>query len=119
MPAPLQERLLEPYEMKDRASIFETDDIDVSRFKPKAAPGSPVPIDQVRTISEASRFPSRAAKRPPRIHRTGRTLQFNCRATPETVEAFYSIADQHGWLVSETLENALAALQRELKGDRE
>ena len=28
----------------------------------------------------------------------------------------YAIADQQGWLVGETLEHALAALQRELEG---
>jgi hypothetical protein len=30
------------------------------------------------------------------------------------VEALYAIADRQGWLVDETLERALAALQREL-----
>jgi hypothetical protein len=68
----------------------------------------------------SSRFPSReakpAARRPPRIHRTGRTMQFNARTTPQTVEALYAIADQQSWLVGETLEHALAALQRELAG---
>ena len=52
---------------------------------------------------------------PPRIHRTGRTMQFNARTTPQTVEALYAIADQQGWLVGET-PHALAALQRELGG---
>jgi hypothetical protein len=28
------------------------------------------------------------------IHRTGRTMQFNARAKPETVEALYAIADR-------------------------
>jgi hypothetical protein len=41
-------------------------------------------------------------------------MQFNARAKPETVEALYAIADRQGWLVGETLEHALAALQREL-----
>ena len=74
--------------------------------------------DLVRVVSEAAQFPSREAipRRPPRIYRTGRTMQFNARATPETVEAFYAIADQQGWLVSEALEQALAALKRELAG---
>ena len=77
-----------------------------------------VSADRIARVAEASRFPSREAipRRPPRIHRTGRTMQFNARATPETVEAFYAIADRQGWLVSETLEHALAALQRELAG---
>jgi hypothetical protein len=43
-------------------------------------------------------------------------MQFNPRTTPQTVEALYAIADQLGWLVGETLEHALAALQRELAG---
>ena len=43
-------------------------------------------------------------------------MQFNAREVPQTVEAFYAIADQQGWLVSEALERALATLQRELEG---
>jgi hypothetical protein len=37
------------------------------------------------------------------------------RHDPREFEAFYAIADQ-GWLVSEALEHALAALKRELAG---
>ena len=55
-------------------------------------------------------------RRPPRIHRTGRTMQFNARTTPQTVEALYAIADRQGWLVGETLEHALAGPLRELAG---
>ena len=106
----------------ERASIFAGDDaLDLSGFAPKSGPEpSEVSAELVRAIAEASRFPSREAKprmrRPPRIHRTGRTMQFNARTTPQTVEALYAIADQQGWLVGETLEHALAALQRELAG---
>jgi hypothetical protein len=57
--------------------------------------------------------------RPPRIYRTGRTMQFNARAKPQTIEALYAIADKQGWLVGETLEHALAALQRELALERQ
>jgi len=107
---------------KERASIFDSEDLDVSGFAPKAdREPNPVPAGLVREIAEASRFPSREAKatlqparRPPRVHRTGRTVQFNARATPQTVEALYAIADRQGWLVGETLEHALSALQREL-----
>jgi hypothetical protein len=109
----------------ERASIFAGDDtLDVSAFAPKAVHElNEVSAELVRGIAEASRFPSREAKasyavprRPPRIHRTGRTMQFNARTTPATVEALYAIADRQGWLVGETLERALAALQRELTG---
>jgi hypothetical protein len=41
-------------------------------------------------------------------------MQFNARTTPPTVEASYAIADRQGWLVGETLEHTLAALEREL-----
>jgi hypothetical protein len=115
--------------MKNRASIFEAEELDVSSFAPKASESETVvPIAQVRAIAEASQFPSREAPRPqpvsnscqnigrrePRRHRTGRTAQFNARTTPETVAAFYAVADRMRWLVGETLERALAALQREL-----
>ena len=102
---------------KTPSSIFDGGDLDVSGFGPKSAAAG-VSADVVRLVSEASRFPSREAipRRPPRIYRTGRTMQFNARATPETVEAVYAIADRQGWLVSEALERALAALQRELEG---
>ena len=43
-------------------------------------------------------------------------VMVNARTTPETVAALYAIADQQHWLVGETLEHALAALQRELEG---
>ena len=125
-----------------RASILDSvdddaaDDLDLSRFQPKAGPDKDaLPAEQVRAIAEASNFPSREPKprhapappeehatasapvmprRQPRRHRTGRTMQLNARTTPQTVEAFYAIADAQGWLVGETIEHALAALQREL-----
>jgi hypothetical protein len=108
---------------KERASIFDSEELDISGFAPKADhEPNPVPAGVVREIAEASRFPSREARpttppparRPPRIHRTGRTMQFNARAKPETIDALYAIADRQGWLIGETLEHALAALQREL-----
>ena len=43
-------------------------------------------------------------------------MQFNTRTTPETVNAIYALADAQGWLIGETIEHALAALQRELAG---
>jgi hypothetical protein len=106
-----------------RASIFGDDDLDVSGFVPKVGPDrSAPPADQVRKVGEASNFRSREAakpaaetsKRTPRRHRTGRNVQFNVKASQETVDAFYAISDGHGWVLGETLEKALAALQREL-----
>jgi hypothetical protein len=43
-------------------------------------------------------------------------IQGRRRTTPQTVQALYRIADEQGWLVGETLERALAALQVEARG---
>ena len=103
-----------------RASIFEDDDLGLGAFKPKQAPDTAAPpADQVRAVAEAAQFRSREQapvpqKRAPRRHRTGRNVQFNVKAAQETVDAFYRISDAKGWVLGETLEHALAALQREL-----
>jgi hypothetical protein len=112
---------------KERASMFDSDEpVPDSVSSPKTA--YELNDEIVRVVAKGSRFPSREtmanrpaeaaipARRPPRIHRTGRTMQFAARTTPQTVEGMYAIADQKGWLVGETLEHALAALQRELTG---
>jgi hypothetical protein len=36
------------------------------------------------------------------------------KASQEAVAAFYAISDQQGWVLGETLDHAVAALQREL-----
>jgi hypothetical protein len=108
--------------MSARPNLFEDeDDLDLSAFSPKsgAALNAP-PVDQVRTVTEAARFPSRQAStapepRKPRRWRTGRTAQFNCRITPEAFAAFYAIADQQNWTMGATVEHALAALKEKLR----
>ena len=109
-----------------RASIFEEDaDIDVSGFAPKPAPDPEAPhAEQIREVSEKAKFRSRepkvlpekqvTTKREQRRYRTGRNVQFNLKASQETVDGFYAIADRQGWVLGETLEHALAALKREL-----
>jgi hypothetical protein len=106
-----------------RPNIFdEASELDVSSFGPKPAPDlAAPPIDQVRAVTAAANFQSREPAATPtprqaRRYRTGRTAQFNVRTTPATVDAFYAIADRKGWKVGETLERALAALERELAG---
>ena len=101
-----------------RASIFEDDDLPAMPEPPRPAP------EQVRALSEAANFRSQEpqptslspAKRKPRTYRTGRTAAFSAKTTPETVDTLYAIAERQGWKVGETLERALAALQRELAG---
>jgi hypothetical protein len=106
-----------------RASIFADDELDVSSFSPKTgADQSAPPAEKVKTVAEEARFHSREPKpaaaaepkRTPRRHRTGRNIQFNVKASQETLDAFYAITDRQGWVLGETLEHALAALQREL-----
>lgn len=110
-----------------RASIFEeAEDLDLSGFAPKPPSKAAAPApERVREVSEAAKFHSREAKvvapaivsppkREQRRYRTGRNVQFNVKAAQETVDAFYAVADRQGWVLGETLEHALAALQRDL-----
>lgn len=114
-----------------RASIFEDDEtaeLDVSGFAPKSAPEPAPPPEAVREVSEAAKFPSRAPPkraavptpvpapppRKPRLYRTGRNVQFNAKISQQTYDAIYAISDRQSWVLGETLEHAMAALQREL-----
>ena len=107
--------------MSARPNLFEEDDdLDLSAFAPRPAPAvNAPPAEQVRSVTEAARFPSRQAAatpepRKPRRWRTGRTAQFNCRITPEAFAEFYAIADQQNWTMGATVEHALAALREKL-----
>jgi hypothetical protein len=103
-----------------RASIFDADDLDIGGFAPRTGRDTTAPPpEQVRAVAEAAQFRSREQavappKRVQRRHRTGRNVQFNVKASQETVDAFYAISDTKGWVLGETLEHALAALKREL-----
>jgi hypothetical protein len=118
-------------------------DIDISGFKPRTAAKPAAPPDQVKVISETASFVSRepapsipqaapglVARAPvarsadktitrepimrePRRHRTGRNTQLNIKARAEAIERFYAIADRHGWVLGETFERAIAALERD------
>ena len=108
---------------EQRASIFGTDDLDVGAFKPKPAAEPAAKPEQVREVSEAASFRSREPKPEPtaqpvrreqRRHRTGRNVQLNIKARAEAVEGFYAIADRQNWVLGETFERAIEALNREL-----
>jgi hypothetical protein len=97
-------------------------DLDLSDFKPTAAKKPKIKADAVRKVSEANNFPSRAAAKPKaaeapaafmqRRRRTGRNVQFNIKATRETIARFTAIADKNGWVFGEVLERALDALEQ-------
>jgi hypothetical protein len=104
-----------------RASLFGQDsDLDLSDFKPKRA----AKPEQVRDIAEQAGFRSReaaptvvaveSAPREQRRYRTGRNVQLNLKVRRETVDAFYKISDERGWVLGEAFEHAVAALQKEL-----
>jgi len=108
--------------------------IDISGFNPRTAAKPAAQPDQVKAVSETANFVSRdpiraplqpapAARasqevqrepttREPRRHRTGRNIQLNIKARADTIERFYALADRYGWVLGETFERAVAALER-------
>lgn len=96
---------------KQRANLGFGDALaDLSAFVPisKTAPKD----KSTEKAAVASGFVSREPKAPEqtqqqRRRRTGRNVQFNIKAKPETIEAFYEIADANGWGLGETLEHAV------------
>ena len=93
---------------------------DLGSFDPKAQPPStPRPAkEDVVEAARAAGFRSREPKalEPPkaqRRRRTGRNVQFNIKATAETIAAFCDIADRNGWGLGETLERAVQMLKTE------
>ena len=52
------------------------------------------------------------------LRATGRTLQLNIKATAKTKTDILRIAKQQGWLVSEVVEHAVAALVEKHKADK-
>ena len=104
--------------MNERTSIFDSDPIDISSFKPKTnMPSGPAPgeIDSISNGKFQSREPDRpSAKRPPMVYRTGRNLTFSVKTAPATAEAFYEIATRMGWKANETFERAVEALKEKV-----
>lgn len=104
---------------------------DLDDFAPQGAP-KPVPAAAIDEIAEASGFPSRKAAAPkapepaakkvppsakassparqPRRRTTGRNRQINIKATEETIETLYRVADEMDLPLGAVLERALEAL---------
>jgi hypothetical protein len=117
--------------MSERASIFD-DEFDVSGFAPRQeGREGGTPPEVVRAVSEAAQFrsreparqtppvegPSALPRREPRRYRTGRNTQLNVKVRAETLDSFYALADEKGWVLGETLERALAALRKNLAAE--
>lgn len=110
--------------MAERAGLFEdADDFDVSTFTPKKpSKQADPPSEAIRAVAEGAQFksrepdsiPAKPARKPQRRRRTGRNLQLNVKVSASTLESFYEISDRQGWVLGEALEQAIAALKREL-----
>jgi hypothetical protein len=102
---------------RERASIFAEDagvDFDVSGFSPAPPRSAPRP-SEVAAVSTELGFQSRQATAARRVARTGRSVQFNLKASPETIDLFRQISESQGWSLAVTLERALDALSRDLR----
>lgn len=112
---------------QDHGDIFKDTDLNLDRFQPKpAATNRPTP-QELRPIAESTKFVSRQPKDPgtPPVpllrrgnRRTGRTVTVTLKTTPEHSNRFYAIAEAQDWLVGETFERALQALEEKLAGGR-
>src|SRR5229473_5736362 len=88
-------------------------------FTTKARVEKPAQTETIERIADENNFPSRQAaktlkepRRKRRLHTTGRNRQFNIKATAETVERFYKMADERKVPLCELMELALDALER-------
>lgn len=94
----------------------------VFAVKPKQS--KPVETEVIGRLAEEHNFPSRQPPKAPkeprrkrRVYRTGRNQQINIKATSETIERFYKMADARRISLSKLFEDALDAL--ESKGSSE
>lgn len=104
--------------MTERANPFG----DLAGFepaKPKATSRNLTAKAVIDQVAAENNFPSRQATKPAaqpaprqqRRHTTGRNQQINIKATAETVEQFYRLADELGVPLGEVLARALKALE--------
>ena len=79
-----------------------------------AAVALPVAIAAIPSGRQQSAAAS-PKRREPRRYRTGRNVQLNLKVRQEAVDAFYRLADERGWVLGETFERAVSALEKELR----
>jgi hypothetical protein len=88
-------------------------------FNTKAKTDKPVSTATIERIAEENNFPSRQAAKVPkeprrkrRVYTTGRNQQFNIKASSETIERFYKLADARKVPLCELMEMAIDALEQ-------
>lgn len=105
--------------MSDRVNPFG----DLNDFKPaEVKEKTPKPVEKavIDQVAADNGFPSRQASkleskpvpRQQRRYTTGRNQQINVKATAETIEQFYRIADELNVPLGEVLARALNALAK-------
>jgi hypothetical protein len=105
--------------MSARVNAFADLNTPLPAFTVRPKKEGPVAEDAISRIAEENNFPSRQApktakepRRKRRTYTTGRNRQFNIKATPETVDRFYRMADDRKVPLCALLEQALDALER-------
>jgi hypothetical protein len=92
---------------------------DLPTFTTKPKTEKPVEEGAIARIASENNFPSRQPPKPkterrkPRIHRTGRNQQFNVKATAETIDKIYRLANEKKVPLGELLRLAVDALESE------
>ena len=111
--------------MSGRIDSFATLKEPLPSFTTKPKTHETVPSETIERIAEDNNFPSRQTAKAPstprrkrRVYRTGRNQQFNAKATPETIERFYKLANDKSVPLGELLRLALDALERAGAPDR-
>ena len=100
------------------------DDFNPDEWAPKKKTANDRPSKEVtEKVAASSGFVSREPKKRAapksgagegelvRRRRTGRNVQFNMRTTQDAIDRFVAIADRQGWVLGETLEEAVELLE--------
>jgi hypothetical protein len=92
------------------------DPTDFSQFRKPARKVDLAVVDSANeSLGYSTAKPSSAATAPQRrLFRTGRNMQLNIKASPDTVRRFIAISDAYEWPSGLTMEHAIGALEREL-----
>jgi hypothetical protein len=105
--------------MSARVDPFADLNSPLPAFTVKPRKEAPAAEETIARIAKENNFPSRQAPKPAkeprrkrRVYRTGRNQQLNLKATMETVERFYKMADERKVALGALLEQALDALER-------
>lgn len=103
--------------MTQRVNPFAILNEPLPSFTTKPKREKPIEEETISHIAEQNNFTSRQPPKPkvprrkPRIHRTGRNQQFNAKATAETIDKFYKLANERNVPLGELLRLALEALE--------